>query len=117
MIAQQRALGQMMNPFATAGLGTPTVPETNPTIPALKRLRKPRHTRKARGFGDMGDSEDYMQMRMLMGQMQGTGASLNLANGAFMFGDDLYEDGLYNLLAPPVAAAPAPAADDTATTA
>jgi len=76
------AMQQGINPFAgPSSASTPTA--------AAPLLRKPH------GFGM---DEDVLEMQMYMSQMQGKGVQVNPMNGWMMYGEDLYEDGLWNLM-------------------
>jgi len=76
------AMSQGINPFAAS-------PSASTATAGQRLLRKPR------GYGP---DEDVLEMQMYMRQFQGTGVQVNPNNGWMMYGEDLYEDGLWNLM-------------------
>merc|ERR1719461_2290740 len=94
----RKAIMAGQNPFAALGTSAGTTATdatalmTQMAILDNNRLLTRPHMQ--RGFGD----EDVLEMQMMLQGLSGQGLQINPNNGWMMYGDDLYEDGLFNLL-------------------
>merc|ERR1719300_594092 len=86
-------LGQ--NPFAALGGATGAGGLNAAALAGLAQGRMLSKPRKVRG---MIDEDNYLSMQLLMGQIQGQGVQINPTNGYLMYGDAMFEDGMFNLM-------------------